>query len=91
MKRSKQTLIAAAFVLVLIFVMSDALYVVSETDQVIITQFGEPMGDAVINPGVHIKMPFIQKTHYFEKRWMEWDGDPNQVPTRDKKYIWIDT
>ena len=91
MKRSKQTLIIAALAIGLILVLSDALFVVMETDQVIITQFGEPMGDAIINPGVHIKIPFIQKTHYFEKRWMEWDGDPNQVPTRDKKYIWIDT
>lgn len=91
MKGSKQILIAAAVALVLILVLSDALFIVSETDQVIITQFGEPKGDALTKPGVHIKIPFIQKTHYFEKRWLEWDGDPNQVPTRDKKYIWIDT
>jgi modulator of FtsH protease HflC len=91
MKRSMKTLIAVAAALLLILVLSDALFIVSETDQVIITQFGEPMGDAVTNPGVHVKVPFIQKTHFFEKRWLEWDGDPNQVPTRDKKYIWIDT
>jgi membrane protease subunit HflC len=42
-------------------------------------------------PGLHLKVPFIQKVHYFEKRWLEWDGDPNQIPTRDKKYIWVDT
>jgi modulator of FtsH protease HflC len=91
MKKSMKTLIAVAAALLLILVLSDALFIVSETDQVIITQFGEPMGDAVTNPGVHVKVPFIQKTHFFEKRWLEWDGDPNQVPTRDKKYIWIDT
>lgn len=91
MKRSMKTLIAVAAALALILVLGDALFIVSETDQVIITQFGEPKGGAVTSPGVHLKVPFIQKTHFFEKRWLEWDGDPNQVPTRDKKYIWINT
>ncbi|MBM3306531.1 MAG: protease modulator HflC [Candidatus Aminicenantes bacterium] len=86
-----KTLIAVAAALALILVLGDALFIVSETDQVIITQFGEPKGSALTSPGVHLKVPFIQKTHFFEKRWLEWDGDPNQVPTRDKKYIWIDT
>jgi len=66
-------------------------YIVSETDQVIITQFGEPIGQAITNPGLHIKAPFIQKANHFEKRWLEWDGDANQIPTKDKKYIWVDT
>lgn len=91
MKKHMKILIAAAAALVLILVLADALFIVTETDQVIITQFGEPKGDALTAPGVHVKVPFIQKTHFFEKRWLEWDGDPNQVPTRDKKYIWIDT
>jgi membrane protease subunit HflC len=76
------------FGLILLF---DAFYIVSETDQVIITQFGEPMGGAVTSPGLHVKIPFIQKAHFFEKRWLEWDGDANQIPTKDKKFIWIDT
>ncbi|MCJ7525368.1 MAG: protease modulator HflC, partial [Candidatus Aminicenantes bacterium] len=58
---------------------------------VILTQFGEPVGGAIMNPGLHVKLPFIQKTHVFEKRWLEWDGDSNQIPTKDKKYIWVDT
>ena len=91
MKKSMKTLIAVAAALALILVLGDALFIVSETDQVIITQFGEPKGGALTAPGVHLKVPFIQKTHFFEKRWLEWDGDPNQVPTRDKKYIWINT
>jgi membrane protease subunit HflC len=91
MKKQIKTLIAVSAALLLILVLGDALYIVSETDQVIVTQFGEPKGGAVTKPGVHAKLPFIQKTHFFEKRWLEWDGDPNQVPTRDKKYIWIDT
>ncbi len=82
-------LIVAAFLALIVLL--NALYVVSETNQVIITQFGEPIGDAITSPGMHIKAPFIQKAHYFEKRWLEWDGDANQIPTKDKKYIWVDT
>jgi membrane protease subunit HflC len=82
-------LIAAAAVILLVLV--DAVYIVSETDQVIITQFGEPIGGAVDTAGIHLKLPFIQKTNFFEKRWLEWDGFPNQIPTKDKKYIWVDT
>ncbi|MGD9346322.1 MAG: protease modulator HflC [Candidatus Aminicenantes bacterium] len=80
--------IVAFFVLI---VLIDAIYVVSEMNQVIITQFGEPIGEAITGPGLHIKTPFIQKANYFEKRWLEWDGDANQIVTKDKKYIWVDT
>jgi membrane protease subunit HflC len=83
-------IIVGAAILVLI-VLLNAFYIVSETNQVIITQFGEPIGDAIISPGLHIKAPFIQKANYFEKRWLEWDGDANEIPTKDKKYIWVDT
>jgi membrane protease subunit HflC len=89
-KKTKQIVIGVV-ILVLLIVLVDAIYVVSETNQVIITQFGEPIGDAVTAPGLHLKAPFIQKTNYFEKRWLEWDGDANQIPTKDKKYIWVDT
>ena len=80
------------FGLVLILVvLSSATYQVHETNQVIITQFGNPIGDAKTEPGLHFKVPFIQKTNYFEKRFLEWDGSPNQVPTKDKRFIWVDT
>jgi membrane protease subunit HflC len=82
-------LIVAAFVALIVLL--DALYIVSETNQVIITQFGEPIGGAITKAGVHIKMPFIQKTNYFEKRWLEWEGAANEIPTKDKKYIWVET
>ncbi|MCD6516518.1 MAG: protease modulator HflC [Candidatus Aminicenantes bacterium] len=88
--QTKYILIAIAAFLILI-ILSDALYVVSEMNQVIITQFGQPIGGAVTEAGLHIKAPFIQKTNFFEKRWLEWDGDANQIPTKDKKYIWVDT
>jgi membrane protease subunit HflC len=67
------------------------LYTVSETEQVVITRFGEPIGKTIVAAGLHAKVPFIQEVNRFEKRWLEWDGDANQVPTRDKKYIWVDT
>ena len=92
MKPSNTTLssIVGAALLALLVAL-DAVYVVTETNQAIITQFGEPMGGAITKPGLHLKTPFVQKTHFFEKRWLEWDGDPNQIPTKDKKYVWVDT
>jgi membrane protease subunit HflC len=68
-----------------------ALYTLSETQQVVITQFGEPIGHAITQPGLHLKIPFAQEANYFDKRWLEWTGNPNQIPTRDKKYIWVET
>lgn len=75
----------------IIILLGQATYTVSETEQVIITQFGEPVGDPVVSPGLHFKIPFIQRTNVFEKRFLEWDGNPNQVPTRDRRFIWVDT
>ncbi len=77
----------AVFALILL---SASTYLVSETEQVIITQFGEPKGSPVSEPGLHFKIPFIQKANVFEKRFLEWDGSPNQMPTRDKRFIWVD-
>ncbi len=91
MNPATRNLLLVGVLLVALLVLADSVFVVSETDQVIITQFGEPIGQAITKPGLHMKVPFIQKTHYFEKRWLEWDGDPNQIPTKDKKYIWVDT
>ena len=68
-----------------------SVYTVSETEQAILTQFGKPVGGLVNRPGLHLKVPFIQDVHRFDKRWLEFDGDANEIPTRDKKYIWVDT
>jgi membrane protease subunit HflC len=76
---------------VIAFLSSQILYVVNEQEQVIITQFGEPVGEAITEPGLKVKVPFLQKANYFEKRYLEWDGDPNQVPTKDKVFIFVDT
>ncbi|HKK45748.1 MAG TPA: protease modulator HflC [Balneolaceae bacterium] len=88
----KYTSITAIVVLgILVLVALDGFYVVNETQQVIVTQFGDPVGKAVTDPGIKFKIPFIQKTHYFDKRYLEWDGDRNQIPTKDKKFIFVDT
>ncbi len=77
--------------IILLALLVGGTYIVNEQEQVVITQLGRPVGEAVVTPGMKFKVPFIQKANYFEKRYMEWDGDPNQVPTKDKKYIFVDT
>ena len=72
-------------------ILRGSLYVVNEPEQVIITQFGKPVGNPVDTPGLKFKIPFVQKAHRFDKRFLEWDGDANQLPTRDKRFIWVDT
>jgi membrane protease subunit HflC len=74
-----------------LFVSAASAYRVGEAEQVIITQFGDPVGDPITTPGLHVKLPFVQQANYFDKRFLEWDGSPNQVPTKDKRFIWVDT
>ncbi|MEN0065001.1 MAG: protease modulator HflC [Myxococcota bacterium] len=78
-------------VVVGLFGMTQATYVVNEVDQVVITQFGRPVGEAVTEPGLHFKVPFIQDVNRFEKRFLEWDGERNRIPTSDKRFIFVDT
>jgi len=66
-------------------------YTVREYEQVVVTQFGRPIGQAITKPGMYFKLPFLQTTNVFEKRFMEWVGDPNQLPTKDKKFIFAET
>jgi modulator of FtsH protease HflC len=77
--------------LVVIAFGSGVLFIIDEGKQVVITEFGRPIGKPITSAGLHLKTPFIQQAHYFEKRILGWDGDPNQIPTKDKKYIWVDT
>jgi len=74
-----------------LFVVFSAVYTVNETEQVILVQFGRPVPGLVKQPGLHVKIPLIQVVHRFDKRWLEYDGDATEIPTRDKKYIWVDT
>ncbi|MDT8441584.1 MAG: protease modulator HflC [Desulfuromonadales bacterium] len=85
----KKPLIILLVFLALI-VTKEGLYVVNEAEQAIVTQFGKPVGD-VSQPGLHVKLPFIQDVIRFERRILKWDGDPNQIPTKDKRFIWVDT
>ncbi len=87
--KTTSNLIAIVMAL-LIVVLINSGYIIDETNQAIITQFGKPVGGAESKPGLNFKLPVIQKAHIFDKRWLEWDGDVNQIPTRDKKYIWVD-
>ncbi len=73
------------------FVLTSAIYTVSEVDQVIITRFGQPISDPITEPGLHFRTPFVDTVNRFEKRFLEWDGVPNQVPTRDRRFIFVDT
>jgi len=68
-----------------------SLYTLDENEQAVITRFGQPRGAAVTEPGLHFKAPFADTVNRFDKRWLDWRGDPNQIPTKDKKYIWVDT
>lgn len=86
----KKTITIIAIFISLIIV-SSGFFIVYETEQVVITRFGKPVGDPIQTPGMYFKIPVIDKATYFDQRILEWDGHPNQIPTKDKKYILIDT
>ena len=77
--------------IILLIAAYSAAYVIDETEQAVITQFGEAVGDPKTQPGLYFKIPLIQTVNYFPKNLLEWDGDPGQVPTRDKTFIYVDT
>lgn len=88
--KNKLILVIGVIVLGLIITASSA-FIVQETDQVVITEFGKPIGEAITEPGIYFKVPFMQKAIFFEKRYMEWDGDRAQVSTKEKQLIYVDT
>jgi len=86
--KSKGFIVALLIVgIVLVFA---SAYVVDETEQVVVTQFGKVVGEPKKTPGVYFKIPFIQQANYFPKNLLRWDGDPGQIPTLDKTFIWVD-
>jgi membrane protease subunit HflC len=89
MKSLRMTVVLALLV-VTVLVLNSALYTVSEVQQVIITQFGKPVGSPVVDAGLNIKLPFIQEVNAIDKRVLEWDGEPSDMPTKDKLYISVD-
>lgn len=78
-------------VVVILLVFFGTFYTLEEGQQAIIVQFGRPVGEAVTKAGLHIKLPFVQEVRRFEKRLLIWDGDPNQIPTKGREFIWVDT
>lgn len=86
-----KALIAIAVAALIAVVGASSLYVVDENEQVVVTQFGAPVGEPITEPGLNFKLPFIQQVHSFDKRYLEWSGDRNQIPTADKRFIWVDT
>lgn len=89
--RTITVMIAGTAAAVVLLFLSGAAFIINEGQQVVITQFGRPVGRPITDAGLHFKLPFIQAAHYFEKRLLDWDGEPNQIPTKDKKYIWVDS
>jgi membrane protease subunit HflC len=84
-------ILGTLIVIFLILMISGAFYTVREWEQVVITQFGKPIGNPKTEAGLYFKIPLIQELHRYEKRIMRWDGDPKEIPTRDKRFIWVDT
>ena len=80
--------VLAVGVLVLLF---PATYALDETEQAVVVQFGKPVGESVVQPGLHFKLPFVQEVRRFDKRLLSWDGAPNQIPTRGREFISVDT
>ncbi|HBG62452.1 MAG: HflC protein [Omnitrophica WOR_2 bacterium GWF2_38_59] len=79
------------FIVGFILVASGAVYTIDETQQIVVTQFGQLIGHPISKAGLYFKLPFIQTANYFEKRLLQWDGDANQIPTMEKRFIWVDT
>jgi len=81
---------AVLALVVAVLILKASAYTVDQAEQVVVLQFGRPVGLPVTEPGLHFKMPFIQEIRRFEKRLLVWDGDPNQVPTRGREFISVD-
>lgn len=83
--------ISVLIIAAIAFVVWDGFYILEEGQQAVITQFGRPVGQPSTEAGLKFKTPFIQKVRIFEKKILIWDGDPNQIPTNDKTFIYLDT
>ena len=90
MKFTLKTAVIGVSVIILI-VLYSGLYTLEEGMQAIVVQFGRPVGETVTEAGLHMKLPFVQEVRRFEKRLLIWDGDPNQIPTKGREFIWVDT
>tara|TARA_Y100000590_G_C15595106_1_gene967712 strand:- start:293 stop:1225 length:933 start_codon:yes stop_codon:yes gene_type:complete len=75
----------------LFIVITNSIFVINEKEQAIITQFGKPIGNSIVDAGLKFKLPLIHTVIKFDKRYLEWDGSVNEIPTKDNKYILVDT
>jgi len=91
MKSSIKSAILTILIVAVLIGLSATFYTLEEGKQAIILQFGRPVGDTITEAGLHFKLPFIQEVRIFEKRLLVWDGDPNQIPTKGREFIWVDT
>jgi membrane protease subunit HflC len=82
--------VVIALVIIGVLLIFASAFVVDETEQVVVTQFGRVIGKPIDSPGLNFRVPFIQNANYFPKNLLRWDGDPGQVPTLDKTFIWVD-
>jgi len=89
MKTKNIVIILGSILVVILFF--NSVFILDETQQAIVTQFGRPVGGARTEPGLNFKIPVIQKVQFFDKRYLKWDGDRNQIPTQDKRFIFVDT
>lgn len=80
-----------ALILALVILAAMSTYTINQAEQVIITQFGKPVGDPITAPGLHFKLPFIQRVNSFDKRYLAWDGPMVEMSTKDKTYVQVDT
>ncbi|SFL77785.1 protease modulator HflC [Nitrosomonas communis] len=87
----KQSIKSIAFILAVVILVAMSTYTINQTEQVIITQFGKPVGDPITTPGLHFKLPFIQRVNSFDKRYLAWDGPMVEMSTKDKTYVQVDT
>jgi membrane protease subunit HflC len=91
MKKAAGGVVALVLAFAGLITFASSAYVVRVDKQVVITQFGKPVGGPVAEPGLHFRTPFVQDVNEFDKRLLDWDGDANEIPTADKRFIWVDT
>ncbi len=86
----QKSIVVAVIVLAAAAVLFSSAYIVDETEQVVVTQFGKLVSEPKTEPGLYFRIPIIQNANYFPKNLLQWDGDPGQIPTLEKTYIWVD-
>ena len=91
MKFASALVAVVALFLIGVVVLANSAFVVPEWEQVVLTQFGKPVGDPITEAGLYFRTPFVQEVNRFDKRIQEWDGERNEIPTADKRFIWVDT